>query len=72
MYLHGMMIKESLLNQRVSSADAEAPERSGSTNTGGISNVLRGLVQFNPETVSKVVDVSGASYAAIKKADKEV
>lgn len=59
MYLHSVTTKESLLNQRVSSADAEASERSGSTNTGGISNVLRGLVQFNPETVSKVVDSNG-------------
>ena len=59
MYLHSVTTKENLLNQRVSSADAEASERSGSTNSGGITTVLQNLLNFNADGVSKVVDSKG-------------
>lgn len=56
MYLHSVTTKENLLNQRVSSADAEASGRSGSTDSEGVASVLRELLNFNPADVSKVVD----------------
>jgi len=47
MYLHSVTTKENLLNLRVSSADAEASERSGSTSSRGIASVLQKLLTFN-------------------------
>ncbi|WP_271008291.1 hypothetical protein [Paucibacter sp. B51] len=41
MNLHSATTKESLLNRRVSGADAEASERSGSSNSEGVPIVLR-------------------------------
>lgn len=57
MYLHSVMAKESLLNHQVSRADAGASERSGSTDSEGISRILQDLVRRNG--VSKVVDENG-------------
>ncbi len=54
MYLHSVATKESLLNRRVSGADAEASERSGSSSSEGVAIVLRGLLKG--DTVSKAVD----------------
>ena len=56
-YLHSVMAKESLLNHQVSRADAGASERSGSTDSEGISRILQDLYQRNG--VSKVVDENG-------------
>jgi hypothetical protein len=54
MYLHSVTTKENLLNQRVSSADAEAPKRSGSTNSEGIAILLQNII--NRKGISKAVD----------------
>ncbi|MBL8420177.1 MAG: hypothetical protein JNK92_06025, partial [Dechloromonas sp.] len=58
MYLHSVTTKESLLNDRVSGADAEASERSGSSRKGGIYKILHDALNFNGD-VSKVVDANG-------------
>ena len=39
--------QENLLNQRVSSVDAEASERSGSIDSEGISRILQGIIKGN-------------------------
>lgn len=54
MYLHSVTTKENLLNQRVSSVDAGASERSGSIDSKGVVIVLQNLLNGNG--VSKVVD----------------
>ena len=59
MYLHSVTTKENLLNQRVSSVDAVASERSGSTDARGMVNILQELIKFNSGDVSKVVDANG-------------
>lgn len=59
MYLHSVSTKENLLNQRVSSADAEASEQSGSTSSGEVASVIHGHLVFSPMAVSKVVDADG-------------
>lgn len=46
MYLHSVMAKEVLQNRGVSRADAEASERSGSTDSGDTANILRALPNF--------------------------
>jgi hypothetical protein len=56
MYLHSVTLKENLLNSRVSSADTKVSERSGSTNSGDMFSVLQSLLNFNPDSVSKVID----------------
>jgi hypothetical protein len=50
MYLHSVSTKESLLNDRVSSADTEVSERSGSNREGGIATVLHDLINFKGQT----------------------
>lgn len=59
MYLHSVSLKENLLNPRVSGADAKASERTGSTDSEDNVTILRDLLAFNPDTVSKVVDENG-------------
>lgn len=59
MYLHSVATKENLLNQRVSSADAEASGRSGSTDSGEVRSVIQSLLTFKASGVSKVVDADG-------------
>jgi hypothetical protein len=47
MCLHSVRTKENLLNQRVSSVDAEASERSGSIDSEGISRLLQAAINSN-------------------------
>jgi len=49
MYLHSVTTKENLLDARVSGVDTKISERSGSSLQGGISNVLRGLMNFKSD-----------------------
>jgi hypothetical protein len=49
MYLHSVTTKENLLRARVSSVDAEASERSGSSPQGGITTVLQEILNFKPQ-----------------------
>lgn len=51
------MGQQNLLNQRVSSVDAEASERSGSIDSGGITRIIQDLI--NRKGLSKVVDAEG-------------
>lgn len=60
-YLHSVTTKENLLNQRVSSADAEASGRSGSSSSGGINSVLRRLLSL------KLSDGGGVSRSAARE-----
>ena len=55
MYLHSVTTKESLRDGRVSGADAQASQRSGSSQGGGDLTVLHDALNFNGE-VSKAVD----------------
>ncbi len=58
-YLHSVTTKNNLLKTSQSSADAEASKQSRTVNPGGISNILQLLLQFNNNSVSKVVDANG-------------
>ena len=57
MYLHSVTTKENLLNQRVSSADDLTPQRSGSTDSEGITKILQNII--NRKNISKVIDENG-------------
>ncbi|MBL8440234.1 MAG: hypothetical protein JNK96_03355, partial [Betaproteobacteria bacterium] len=70
MYLHSVMAKESLLNHQVSRADAGASERSGSTDSEGISRILQDLVRRNG--VSKVVDENGEPLVVYHGTDADI
>lgn len=59
MYLHSVTTKENLSNPRVSRVQKINSEGSGSTESEAISSVLHGLLNFNPDSVSKVVDGNG-------------
>gem|GEM_PF-6020164 len=59
LYLHSITTKENLLNPQVSGADAVTSERSGLSNPGDIRKLLHGILNFNPDSVSKVVDENG-------------
>jgi hypothetical protein len=63
MYLHSVSLKENLLNPRVSSADAEASERSGSTSSGDISRILQDLLNFKPDQNGKAAGNKAKGYA---------
>ncbi len=59
LYLHSITTKENLLNPQVSGADAVTSERSGLSNPGDIRKLLHDILNFNPDSVSKVVDENG-------------
>jgi hypothetical protein len=54
MYLHSVTTKESLLDDRVSSAGAEAPRQSGSSRRRGVFTILHDALNFKGE-VSQVI-----------------
>jgi hypothetical protein len=56
MYLHSVILKENLLGQSVSAADAKASEPHSATTTRGMRNILKNLLDFNPDTVSSVTN----------------
>jgi hypothetical protein len=58
LYLHSVTSTQNLLAARVSRADAETSERSGSTRAGGIHTVLHDLLTFKGDA-SKVLDENG-------------
>jgi len=57
MYLHSVTTKENLLRARDSSSSAaDVGQGSGKVTSGEVANVVRGLLTFNPDTVSKAID----------------
>ena len=57
MYLHSVTTKENLLDSRVSSVDAEASERSGSTNQGGSATVAPAQQQGKADSAEVVAEL---------------
>ena len=51
MYRHIVTTKENLLGDRVSSADAEASGRSGSSRQGGLTKILQVALNFKRDSV---------------------
>jgi hypothetical protein len=61
MYLHSVATKEYLLNRRVSSADTEVSERSGSPNSGDVASVINSLLNDKGDDEVKKSMRSGTS-----------
>jgi hypothetical protein len=64
MYLHSVATKEYLLNHRVSSADTEVSERSGSPSSGDIASVLRGTIDHPMRGIARPIRASNRQNAA--------